>query len=189
MTNLFWRQDIAFRQERSEATKLLNKSLVGDSALNTDIFFFHSGPPKRIHAGEIYLAHPGGTRKTLVAVAETFVHPGYKKPSAYNDIGLLRLAKKLNLTSYVRPACLPQFEHRPHQITSFEATGWGQLDNGGKFTHLYTTIEKRAARADSYSASYFQTVSQIFCRQWDWKGTKHVMHFTWINPTSIGGKF
>ena len=83
--------------------------------------------------GDIYLERPGGGRRALAAVAETFVHPGYKKPSTYNDIALIRLAKKLKLTATIKPACLPQPEDRPDQIKSFEATGWGIVGTGGEF--------------------------------------------------------
>lgn len=57
-------------------------------------------------------------------------HPQYRPPSQYNDIGLLKLDRKVVLTDYVRPACLPF--HGDLNAGYLVATGWGKTEFSGE---------------------------------------------------------
>ncbi|CAG7837792.1 unnamed protein product [Allacma fusca] len=84
------------------------------------------GKPRRVIVGSLYLQDPRSTRrKTLVAVKETIIYPTYQRPLRYNDIALLRLAKKLPLSKTILPACLPQPHIRPDNVKMGRITGWG----------------------------------------------------------------
>lgn len=76
-------------------------------------------------------------QRLQVNVAESITHPGFKKPSKYNDIGLIRLDRKINFNRYMRPACLPDtFDTNTPKVI---ATGWGETNyrgDGGSKTLL-----------------------------------------------------
>ncbi|XP_067012123.2 venom protease isoform X2 [Anabrus simplex] len=57
-------------------------------------------------------------------VVQWIIHPDYREPQKYNDIGLLRLDRKAVFTEYVRPACLHHWTSVPGGRAI--ATGWGQ---------------------------------------------------------------
>lgn len=68
---------------------------------------------------------------TSVIIVEEIVHPEYDVDSNdhYNDIALLRLAKILDFTEFVKPICLPLKENDiPKNINevSLDITGWGK---------------------------------------------------------------
>ncbi|EDV55873.1 serine protease grass [Drosophila erecta] len=65
-----------------------------------------------------------------VPVQESVVHDGYDDDMLHYDIALLRLARSVEFTQFVKPICLPLYEEvrqsiwderRPHQ----KVTGWG----------------------------------------------------------------
>ncbi|KAJ3656633.1 hypothetical protein Zmor_015692 [Zophobas morio] len=63
-----------------------------------------------------------------IKIAKNVVHPEYKKLFGYNDIGLIKLEKPIEISSYVRPACLnTQFDIR---VGKGVATGWGKTHLG-----------------------------------------------------------
>lgn len=62
-------------------------------------------------------------------VIERIAHPQYEAPSHYHDIGLVKLDKKVQLNTWVRPACLYTKASSPW--TNVIATGWGKTDFGG----------------------------------------------------------
>lgn len=57
-------------------------------------------------------------------ISEFLTPPEYRGSSNYNDIALVRIAQKVPLTPYVRPACLPT--ERDVQTAKAMATGWGK---------------------------------------------------------------
>lgn len=55
-------------------------------------------------------------------IIEIIQHPDYKSNSAYNDIALLRLDKRVEFNPFIRPACLPPTDQTPEY---FFIAGWG----------------------------------------------------------------
>uniref|UniRef100_A0A336LGC1 CSON005046 protein n=1 Tax=Culicoides sonorensis TaxID=179676 RepID=A0A336LGC1_CULSO len=64
-------------------------------------------------------------------VSQVIIHPSYKKPVVYNDIGLVQLRKKVKLTPYVRPICLPTRKQVASLPKSLLATGFGLTSYDG----------------------------------------------------------
>lgn len=64
-----------------------------------------------------------------VIITERLKHPEYRTSSNYNDIGLLKLQRRITFNRYMRPACLPV----ETAITSRKAvaTGWGLVEWSG----------------------------------------------------------
>ena len=66
-----------------------------------------------------------------VNVTQIIIHENYRSPFTYsNDIALLKLAKPVNLTQGVGPACLPDSNNSLFNKTCW-ITGWGTLSSGG----------------------------------------------------------
>ncbi|CAD7092800.1 unnamed protein product [Hermetia illucens] len=89
------------------------------------------GPPKYILLGELdILSDTDGVKPETFSVANIIPHPDYKTTSKYNDIGLVKMDKKVNLTPFIRPACLPTEFGGPE--TQAIATGWGDKEWNSK---------------------------------------------------------
>ncbi|XP_060076513.1 atrial natriuretic peptide-converting enzyme-like [Ylistrum balloti] len=56
------------------------------------------------------------------------VHEGYNPQTVDNDIALIELATPVFFNDYVRPICLPHWEHRTPVGTRCFATGWGKAN-------------------------------------------------------------
>ena len=67
--------------------------------------------------------------KHEIKIAKIVVHPEYKNVSNYHDIGLVKLEKPIEMSSYVRPACLNT--HFDIPVGKAVATGWGLTDYAG----------------------------------------------------------
>lgn len=62
-------------------------------------------------------------------VIESYIHPQYLYPIHYNDIGLFKLERKVELNGAIRPACLPEQSAIPTK--SAIATGWEVIGSEG----------------------------------------------------------
>lgn len=65
----------------------------------------------------------------VIDIAERIKHPGYRPPSKYNDIALLRLKTRARFTAYVRPACInvqPELENQKAIAIGFGKTSYGE---------------------------------------------------------------
>ena len=65
----------------------------------------------------------------VINVSDAITHPDYQgdsRKSIYNDIALIKLRKKVKLSSFVRPACLPQPNLKLGDIKKVQVTGWGR---------------------------------------------------------------
>ena len=94
------------------------------------IFISRNRRPVKIALGENNLTpNAYSVRRRDLDIAEIIIHPEYKSSASYNDIALIRLAKKLNLDygerPAIRPACLAQSD--VPVASNVTATGWGRL--------------------------------------------------------------
>lgn len=71
-----------------------------------------------------------GAKPVDIAVSSMVRHPGYQPPARYDDIGLLRLARKVQFTAAIRPACLfsGTREDQDQDPEPLVATGWGHTE-------------------------------------------------------------
>ncbi|KAJ8921895.1 hypothetical protein NQ315_008528 [Exocentrus adspersus] len=66
-----------------------------------------------------------------IKIAELIPHPDYKSPSAYNDIGLVKLQKKVDISVHTRPACL--YTEKDIGVNQAINSGWGSTEFAGEF--------------------------------------------------------
>lgn len=83
------------------------------------------------------IAHP-----RTICIAEKITHPNYDPRWQYHDIALFKLASKVTLDPWIRPACLMHVNRddglqveKPTQRVI--ATGWGAVGEGTKFDYMY----------------------------------------------------
>ena len=108
----------------------------------------------------------GGSKRVVLKIAEYIIHPGYKKPSSYNDIALVRLERKVTLSRAVLPACLPQPQYRLENKQNMTTLGWGLLGTGRKSTKANYTLamKKMMTRRSMISGSDLQKEPRTFFR-------------------------
>lgn len=87
-----------------------------------------------------------GAHPVDYGVAEVIPHPDYKPPSKYNDIGLLKLSRRVSFQKHIRPACL----YLDERLSSSKAvaTGWGRIFYGKVLLNNYVF------HSQSYEFSY-----------------------------------
>lgn len=69
----------------------------------------------------------------LRSVAAILVPHNYSRVELGADLALLRLASPARLSPSVRPVCLPRASHRFAHGTACWATGWGDVQEAGKW--------------------------------------------------------
>ncbi|NXF11883.1 MCT1A protease, partial [Smithornis capensis] len=76
-----------------------------------------------------------------ICVGRWVIHPNYSDYRSGNDIMLLKLEPKANITEYVKPISLPS--HNEHVIpgTKCEASGWGSTSVTGRQTNVMREVD------------------------------------------------
>jgi hypothetical protein len=85
--------------------------------------------------GDHVLSKSENKARVLVDVEEIIIHPEYKPPVVYNDIALIKMKSKVNLSRSILPACMPQPEDRLDKIKHVIITGFGQLGALGSISY------------------------------------------------------
>ncbi|KAG5895056.1 hypothetical protein JTB14_021023 [Gonioctena quinquepunctata] len=89
-----------------------------------------AGPPSVVRLGELDLSSDqDGSEHMDYPVEKVILHPQYEYPWKYNDLALLRTRRKVELTNFIRPACLYTRSNIEYQTGV--ATGWGRTDFAG----------------------------------------------------------
>lgn len=122
--------------------------------------------------GEHDLTNDKRDRPFQVEIAEKFPHPEFRRSAKYFDIAVVRMALRITLTPYVRPACLPDRYEYPniHAV----ASGWGRTDYRGSTSsvlmkvtlELFSESECNATYADAARTSQLRSgiiPAQQFC--------------------------
>lgn len=84
-----------------------------------------SGPARYVRLGEHDQGRENEGNKVDLRIAQSIPHPEYRYPIQYNDIGLFKLERRVDLNGAIRPACLPD-ESAVTTRTAI-ATGWGAV--------------------------------------------------------------
>uniref|UniRef100_A0A4W5LEC4 Peptidase S1 domain-containing protein n=1 Tax=Hucho hucho TaxID=62062 RepID=A0A4W5LEC4_9TELE len=74
------------------------------------------------------LDHPSPYLQTR-GVESIIVHPRYNRAVVDYDISVVELDREVEVTSYVRPVCLPSNGQLPQPDTYCYITGWGHMGN------------------------------------------------------------
>ena len=78
------------------------------------------------------LDHPSPYLQTR-GVESIIVHPRYNRAVVDYDISVVELDREVEVTSYVRPVCLPGNGQLPQPDTYCYITGWGHMGNRSEF--------------------------------------------------------
>ncbi|KAH8351304.1 hypothetical protein KR084_003208 [Drosophila pseudotakahashii] len=81
-------------------------------------------------------------------------HPDFRFPILYNDIGVVRLRRRVTFSHYKLPACLPSNDG--DQLHVFTAIGWGQK----KFVELEPSKELMEVVLRNYKQSCRETIEK-----------------------------
>lgn len=99
---------------------------------------YFSGPAKYVRLGEHDLNRNDDATPIDLKIIESIPHPEYRYPVQYNDIGLFKLERRVELSGAIRPACLPQQSAVPTK--SAIATGWGTVAWRGKQSNILLKV-------------------------------------------------
>lgn len=95
-------------------------------------------PPDVVRLGASNL-NENSTELQDINVAVIILHPKYKSFSHYHDIALVKLERKVNISSKVQPGCLWQLPSL--DISTAIATGWGSIDFHGSRSDKLQKVE------------------------------------------------
>jgi len=73
-------------------------------------------------------SNKGAADPQVREIIQRILHPNYKPPSMYNDIGLYRLSKPVQFNRFIFPTCI----NTEVQLTTKQAIaiGWGRTSSG-----------------------------------------------------------
>lgn len=92
-------------------------------------------------------------------IVERIKHNGFKLPSKYNDIALVKMDGPVQFNNYIRPACLPQ--SRRIETKHVIASGWGRLNyNSDVSEHLQKVVLEIFTQHEC-NQSYFNEGRQL----------------------------
>lgn len=95
------------------------------------------GDAQRVRIGTINLQKPS-VHMQEIDVGKTIGHPEYSSRNKHNDIGLIKLIKKIIFNEYVHPACINIDEHLKWKTAL--ATGFGRLTYGKMIKSIFHSI-------------------------------------------------
>ena len=107
------------------------------------------GPPIRVRLGEHNLeSNDDGAKPVDIAVSSMVRHPGYQPPARYDDIGLLRLARRVQFSAAIRPACVysggedgdGRVDDGDIASEPLVATGWGHTEQLGEKSQVLQKV-------------------------------------------------
>lgn len=97
----------------------------------------HRGSARLVRLGELILSRQDDDAYPIdVIITQRLKHPDYRPPSTYNDIGLLKLQRRMTFNRYIRPACLPDDAAITMTSSKAVATGWGLVENNTRSDSL-----------------------------------------------------
>lgn len=92
------------------------------------------------------------------SIAQVIAHPLYTSKK-YHDIGLLKLQRKFDLDTWVRPACL----HTEYQLRYEKAlaSGWGKIDFAGDDSKDLLKVKLEIFPVDKCNRTYRRDILQV----------------------------
>uniref|UniRef100_A0A336MGN5 CSON000851 protein n=1 Tax=Culicoides sonorensis TaxID=179676 RepID=A0A336MGN5_CULSO len=95
-------------------------------------------PPNVVRLGDLNLVTDDDAMETQQYEIQSIIrHPDYRRH--YNDIALIKLKSKVNITNFVIPGCLWPTHDIPSDI-KLEACGFGQTEFGGDISSILNKV-------------------------------------------------
>ncbi|KAI1290126.1 Proclotting enzyme [Halotydeus destructor] len=97
-------------------------------------------------------------------VASIAQHPQFRRHGFFNDIGIIKLAEKVQFDEFVTPICLPEAQDKSKDLTGYMATvlGWGTLYYGGPGSGVLQKVSMPIWDNKDCDKRYFQPIDKIF---------------------------
>ncbi|XP_037716697.1 CLIP domain-containing serine protease B15-like [Drosophila subpulchrella] len=115
--------------------------------------------PKEVRLGEYDTNCTNGdclSRRLVIGIDKQFEHPQYDvNQGTKNDIALLRMAREVVYSDYIRPICLAVDMALPRLPQIFTATGWGRT-NISETSHILQTTTLNLQNSDLCNDIFFQ---------------------------------
>ncbi|XP_017039977.1 serine protease snake-like [Drosophila ficusphila] len=130
-------------------------TLISQSVVLTAAHCFYSevGTVNVVRLGElVFDSDKDDAEPEDFEVLELKTHPNFQFPVLYNDIGLVRLVRKVTFSNYKLPACLPLNDGS--QVEYFTAIGWGQT----KYNKFEPSQELMEVQLQNFGQSCRQTI-------------------------------
>lgn len=101
-----------------------------------------------------------------VSIEHTIVHNSYNEDTISNDIGLIRLASKVQFSAFIQPICLPFGFDSKMRNTDLYVAGWGMTEKGRnsniKLKGLVHVVNSKTC-ADKFAEANMEISSTQFC--------------------------
>lgn len=123
---------------------------------NPSTLFIFRKQARHVRAGITNLTDNNHKQQRIVA--DVIAHPLYSNKK-YHDIGLLRLQKKFDLDTWVRPACLHTEKNLPYAKAL--ASGWGKIDFAGDDSKDLLKVKLEIFPVDKCNQTYRRDIIQI----------------------------
>lgn len=123
---------VQLRSSDSTGSLFCGGSVLNEEWVITAAHCCHGSLPRGVHvvAGGILRIEDDEGEEQFSDVSEIIIHEDYQNADKGNDICLLHLTTKLEMTDFVQPVTLPaQMELTP-EGTDLIVTGWGTLHSG-----------------------------------------------------------
>ncbi|KFB44658.1 hypothetical protein ZHAS_00012560 [Anopheles sinensis] len=113
-------------------------TLVSDQHVITAAHCIERTFPKVVRLGEYDTEHES-VDEVQVAIEGVLMHPEYSPRKAYHDIAILKLAEKVSLSTFIRPACLWDTEYR--NFSRYITAGFERNEPFGKFDTVLRKLQ------------------------------------------------
>ncbi|XP_022176319.1 serine protease snake-like [Myzus persicae] len=102
-------------------------------------------------------SNEGAADPQVREIVQRVLHPNYKPPSMYNDIGLYRLSTPVQFNRFIFPACINNEE----QLTAKQAIaiGWGRTSSAGQTSNVLMKVSLDFVKQNECNRSYSSSKS------------------------------
>ncbi|KAK7076696.1 CLIP domain-containing serine protease [Halocaridina rubra] len=90
-----------------------------------------------------YNSDQDGAKHVDFSIQQIIPHPNYTQPTAYHDLALLQLSRKVVFETFIHPVCLPWGEESERDLigTQVKLTGWGDTQFLGSPSSILQEVD------------------------------------------------